>query len=128
MFKKVRDGIDDVLLSVELLVRVGESREVSAEIIAAFCACVVRRAKLSFLVSCSLCRSPRIDSGVGAEGGRGSVKFWRLVSGHNVFKVRNGKWPSRLYAIKEEKQTDKVGLNKRTGSEHSHLWPYLIMP
>lgn len=75
VFKKVKDGVDDVLLSVELLVRAGESREVSADKIAAFCACVVRSAKLSFLVSFSLPRSSRIHSGVGAEGGRGSVRF-----------------------------------------------------
>lgn len=75
MFKKVRHGVDDVLLSVELLVRGGESREASAVKIAAFSACTVRRAKLSFLVSCSLRRSPRIDSGVGAEGGRVRVRF-----------------------------------------------------
>lgn len=110
MFKKVRDGVDAILLSVELLVRVGESREVSADKIAAFCACVVRRAKLSFLVSCSLRRSPRIDSGVGAAGGRGSVRFWRLVSGNNnVFRVPSGEWPSILFAIKKEKQTNKLG-------------------
>lgn len=82
MFKKLKDGVDDVSISVGLLVRVGENREVSADKIAAFCACVVRSAKLSCLVSCSLRRSTRIDSGVGAEGGRGSVRFWRLVSGH----------------------------------------------
>lgn len=87
LFKKVRDGIDAVSLLIELLVRVGQSREASAEIIAAFCVCVVRRAKLSFLDSCSLRRSLRTDSGVGAEGGRGSVRFWRPVSGHNVFQV-----------------------------------------
>lgn len=81
MFKKLKDGVDDVSISVELLVRVGENREVSADKIAAFCACVVRSAKLSCLVSWSLRRSTRIDSGVGAEGGRGSVRFWRLVSG-----------------------------------------------
>lgn len=75
VFKKARDGVDDVLISVESLVRVGENREVSANKIAAFCACVVRSAKLSCLVSCSLRRSSRIDSGVGAEGGRGSVRF-----------------------------------------------------
>lgn len=75
MFKKLKDGVD------ESLVRVGEIREVSADKIAAFCACVVRSAKLRCLVSCSLRRSTRIDSGVGAEGGRGSVRFWRLVSG-----------------------------------------------
>lgn len=83
MFKKLKDGVDDVLISVELLVRVWENREVSADKITAFCACVVRSAKLSFLVSCSLRRSSRIDSGVGAEGGRGSVRFCRLVSGRN---------------------------------------------
>lgn len=61
--------------------RVGEIREVSADKIAAFCACVVRSAKFRCLVSCNLRRSTRIDSGVGAEGGRGSVRFWSLVSG-----------------------------------------------
>lgn len=75
MVKKLKDGVDDVSISVELLVRVGEIREVSADKIAAFCACVVRSAKLSCLVSCSLRRRTRIDSGVGAEGGRGSVRF-----------------------------------------------------
>lgn len=75
MFKKVKDGVDGVLISVELLVRVEGSMAVSAYRIAEFCACVVCSAKLSFLVSFNLRRSSRIDSGVGAEGGRGSVRF-----------------------------------------------------
>lgn len=36
---------------------------------------VVWRARLSFLVSASLRRSWRVDSGVGAVGGRGRVRF-----------------------------------------------------
>lgn len=33
-----------------------------------------------------------------------------IVSGHNnVFNVLNGKWPSTLYAMKEETQKNKLG-------------------
>lgn len=52
----------------------GERRDVSCEIRDAFWACVLRRARLSFLVSCTLRRRVTIDSGVGASGGSGRLR------------------------------------------------------
>lgn len=51
-------------------------REVRDERVLAFWARVVRRARLRACVLRRVRRSVRIDSGVGAEGGRGRGRFW----------------------------------------------------
>ncbi len=81
MLKKARDGVEGLLPTGEVLVEGEESREVSVERRAAFCDCVVRRARLSFFVCWSLRRRSRIDSGVGAVQGTGSVRFYQMSVG-----------------------------------------------
>ena len=64
----------------------GDSRDVKDASSEAFCASVARSAWLSFFVSCNWLRSARIDSGVGAVAGSGTVRFCRRICGISVKK------------------------------------------
>lgn len=76
--KKARDGdgVELVVAGIVLLVgAAGDRRDVKDESREAFCASVDWSALFNLLVSCNCLRSARIDSGVGAVAGSGTVRF-----------------------------------------------------